>query len=893
MRILRNHLITVFGSIQPEMFIEYLRDPYKRGDQFPDLLTYRHYALDYFKTYTYEEIDKLYHNFDDTVKKRGLLCNNAGVFALLPEYTLRVLSTDIGEPVCKQDEHLNWRSAYLQLGQDLLTTGHLAYLNVTENHEFTSFNWAAIIKDDDKRLSEILEEGLAENHFHLNGSTRGFDLSWLCLMNHPMRIKKFFLEEKLRITGERDRNERFYENLYFSISGGTFDNRLEWKDRLLIACYIRVNLFLWIQSGQIPEDFAIGKDEAPDYRIVRFVDSISYFPVRDIESLVDSVKINYGQCGRYKQPNGKYKYIDYAITGDIACNDDPCRSLVGERAFLFKALRLIYSGEANQSNMRGFANLFYLYILIKTQFRREMIQANGKYGFKNFAKYQDRKDLIFEYYTEYELEAKNLSVRDGMKRCHVKSLEMRIAPSDSYLKQCKKVTDTDNSVLFLKKISRPKTKEDRIVQSIANKWFYVLHFPKLPEKNDVRHTSEALYFLNHPRNHILRTKSYRQALSVAKAIEKYNWLCANIRGFDACTFEIGNRPECFATEFRFLRGLIITNQRNGFQSEPLHPKLRATYHVGEDFEDIIDGLRAIDEAVIFLELKSGERLGHALALGVNVRKYYALKDNWIILKKQDYLDNIVWMVNKAKALNISLSSAFKQSLYDKAAELIYEIYHNDIQICDYYNSWLLRGDEPLLYRFGYFDMDSYKNDFSYKSNNILSQYRRSSILKHYNPSEYESIRDNPKTSALYSRYHFDYKVRENGDKLETIKITEDYIRAAEQLQIGMQREISRKRIGIECNLSSNVLIGPFELYEQHPLFTFMPVLQDRDSIVQFASINTDDQGVFDTSLEEEYALLRSTLSLMRNSEGEPLYSFDEIYGYIEKVRRNGMTQTFP
>lgn len=892
MRILRNHLITVFGLIQPEMFIEYLKDPYKYQNPFPNILTYRHYAIDYFKTYTYEEIDKLYYNFIETISKRGASCNGAGVFALLPEYTLRVLSTDIGEPVCKQDEHLNWRSAYLQLGQDLFTTAHLAYLSVTENYEFTSFNWAAIIKDDDKRLSEILEKGLSENHFHLNGSTRGFDLSWLCLMNHPMRIKQFFPDEKSKIKSERDINERFHENLFSTISSGTFDNRLEWKDRLLIACRLRADLFLWIQSGQIPDDLEFD-GYTPEYSIARFIDTLSYSSSRELESLIDSVKINCGQCGRFLQPNGKYKYIDYAITGDIACNNDSCRSLIGERAFLFKALRLIYSGEVNRSNMCGFANLFYLYILIKTQFRREMIQANGRYGFKNFAKYQDRKDLIFEYYKEYELEAKNLSINDGMQRGHVKSLEMRIGPADSYQKQFKKIIDTDNSVLFLQNKSIPHTKEKRKSQSIANKWFYVLHFPKLPEKNDVRHSSKVLSFLNHSRNHILRTKSQRQALSIAKAIDKYNWLCANIRGFDACTFEIGNRPECFASEFRFLRSLILTNQRKDFQSDRLQPKLRATYHVGEDFEDIIDGLRAIDEAIIFLELKSGERLGHALALGVNVRKYYALKNNWIVLKKQDYLDNIVWMLNKAKVLNINLTSAFKQKLHDKAAELIYEIYQSDIQIYDYYNSWLLRGDEPLLYRFGYFDEDFYKSNLLYKSNNILSQYRRNQILKHYNMSEYESIRNNHKVASLYSMYHFDYNVRKNGDKYETIKITEDYIKAAEQLQIGMQKEISRKRLGIECNLSSNVLIGPFELYEQHPLFTFLPVLQDRDSIVQFASINTDDQGVFDTSLEEEYALLRSTLSLMRNSEQEPLYSFDEIYGYIEKVRRNGIIQTFP
>lgn len=892
MRVLRNHLITVFGLIQPEMFIEYLKDPKKYKKSFPDILTYRHYALDYFKTYTYEEVDKLYHNFEDIIKKRGLLCNSAGVFALLPEYTLRVLSTDISEPICKQDEHLNWRTAYLQLGQDLLTTAHLAYLNITENHEFTSFNWAAIIKDDDKRLSEILEKGLAENHFHLNGSTRGFDLSWLCLMNHPARIKQFFPEEKSKIKSESDSNNRFYSNLYSSVSSGTSDNRLEWRERLLIACFIRANLFLWIQIGQIPEDLKFG-GYTSEYSIIHFIESLSYSSSNDLDNLISLVKINYGQCGRIKQPNREYKYIDYAITADVACNDDPCRSLVGERAFLYKALRLIYSGEANRNDMRGFSDLFYLYILIKTQFRREMIQANGKYGFKNFAKYQDRKDLIFEYYKEYELEAKNLSVNDGMQRCHVKSLEMRIGPADSNHKQCKKITDTDNSILFLQKESIPYTKEKRKEQCIQNKWFYVLHFPKLPEKNDICHSSKALSFLNHPRNYILRNKSQRQSLAIARAIDKYNWLCANIRGFDACTFEIGSRPECFATEFRFLRGLILTNQKNDLQSNMLHPKLRATYHVGEDFEDIIDGLRAIDEAVIFLELKSGERLGHAMALGVNARKYYALKDNWIVLKKQDYLDNIVWLLNKSKALNINLSSAFKQKLHDKATDLIYEIYQTDIQICDYYNSWLLRGDEPLLYRFGYFDDELYKSNLLYKSNNILSQYQRSQILKHYDLNEYASIRNNHKAAALYSMYHFDHDVRENGDKYETIKITDDYIRAAEQLQIGMQREVSRKRIGIECNLSSNVLIGPFELYEQHPLFTFLPVLQDRDSIVQFASINTDDQGVFDTSLEEEYALLRSTLSLMRNSEGEPMYSFDEIYSYIEKIRMNGITQTFP
>ena len=50
--------------------------------------------------------------------------------------------------------------------------------------------------------------------------------------------------------------------------------------------------------------------------------------------------------------------------------------------------------------------------------------------------------------------------------------------------------------------------------------------------------------------------------------------------------------------------------------------LGRTYHVGEDFYDLIDGLRAIDEAITFFELGKNDRLGHALALGVNPYDYY-------------------------------------------------------------------------------------------------------------------------------------------------------------------------------------------------------------------------------------------------------------------------------
>lgn len=73
------------------------------------------------------------------------------------------------------------------------------------------------------------------------------------------------------------------------------------------------------------------------------------------------------------------------------------------------------------------------------------------------------------------------------------------------------------------------------------------------------------------------------------------------------------------------------------------PRLRTTYHVGEDCEDIIDGLRAIDEVIRFCNLERGDRIGHGLVLGEDIVEWYRRRNYIVSLSKQNYLDNIVWL----------------------------------------------------------------------------------------------------------------------------------------------------------------------------------------------------------------------------------------------------------
>ena len=58
------------------------------------------------------------------------------------------------------------------------------------------------------------------------------------------------------------------------------------------------------------------------------------------------------------------------------------------------------------------------------------------------------------------------------------------------------------------------------------------------------------------------------------------------------------------------------------------------------------------------------------------------------------------------------------------------------------------------------------------------------------------------------------------------------------------------------------------------------------------SINTDDQGIFNTSLENEYALIARSLELLTDEDGRPLYNKDDIYDWLDKIRDMGNEQSF-
>ena len=111
----------------------------------------------------------------------------------------------------------------------------------------------------------------------------------------------------------------------------------------------------------------------------------------------------------------------------------------------------------------------------------------------------------------------------------------------------------------------------------------------------------------------------------------------------------------------------------------------------------------------------------------------------------------------------------------------------------------------------------------------------------------------------------------------------------------MQFQIAHLGIYIECNPTSNLLISKLCCYEKHPIIKFynseLGQGQDKECAQINVSINTDDQGVFDTSLENEYALMAYELENAR-LKNDFLYSSSDVYKWIDAVRKMGLQQRF-
>lgn len=808
----------------------------------------------------YKDAFQIEHeNYGMQNNSRDSFCVFDAIFYLVR----RQLLVQENQIVCQYTQIQNWRKLTLQLSEDLLICAYCAVTKSPQEMKELGFSWKAVIGHNNQQLNKILKRGISENHFHLYGSAPIFHISWLSLMNNICtNVQKPF--------AEYDKNRKNTNVRY----GSDYE-----EDSLRIQHYQAAFIRAWLYTKAIgieqsfPKESMIAMLENPN-------DMIAYVP--ELQSFITAQK-NSISSSYYDSA----ELVDYALQGVKDSCEDSNDIFSGERWLLYSCLRAIYKGEYSELE----ENLFYMYLLLKENLRAELIQSNEKTGFVNFQDYQNRKKKLMDR-SIFEQEMVRRAVRDSLLSGNVDSIELRIAPEKT-----------------AEKLRKEIRKLDQIIGDPKDKYFYTLHFIKNRDKEYYMGDCIAC------RHYKLRKESYKIAHAITQLQNETPEYAARVKGIDAASNEIGCRPEVFGSVFRYLKNHVKMIEDK--EKRKYVPQLKITYHVGEDFLDVADGLRAIDEAINFLNMDCGDRFGHAIALGINVKEWYESKNNRILISKHDYLDNLAWVYNRMTEFQIQGMDSLKDYIHRKYEYVFYEVYgkymddstihlilesaqreyhikginislkteHHSFNIERYYDAWKLRGDDPALYSHGYFLWDT---DGAEETNAQVN-------MKF--PKLFES-RYKPEVFLMMYYYHYNSDVRREGNRCIEVKIKQDYIEAITLIQKEMQKQVARRGIAIETNPSSNVLISTFKEYIKHPIFNFYNyhLTNDKEALDECAqlsvSINTDDQGVFATSLENEYALLASALEDAVDEDGNFIYKKTMIYEWIDAIRKMGNDQTF-
>lgn len=871
-----NFLNVVFHQLRSETLFDELfpskinfNAKTKINSRFIDKMLYQSLAKEVNQPLTNDELENVRsYALNQATKINSMSSYNLNsFFGLLVNSAEKMIKFENKEPVCKTECLLEFREISKILGQEVLSTSLLAKYDLEYNTHTPRFTWPVTMHSDNIRLRQMLKKGISENHFHLNGSVPVFFLSWVSIVNHPDKIRSFFNDKNIK------KNMEY--NLYSKKIITDHDTIMKMKDKLYLASYIRAVLFEKVAlNNETIDVFDKLIDYNKDFRKSNLVSGI-----------VQNLRYQYGY--KFNIVNGQSKVLDYAIengsfTKSIHFDDTHHnRILNGERKFLYECFKKCFDNTLNVLEQ----DIFYLYLLIQNEFYSELIQINNAYGFDNFSQYQDRKDMFFEKFIEYSSEAYRLTILANIEESSIKSFETRISLQNNVKSQYQKIYSIDHSYYFSKFNKLPIKKLD--VENYKYNHFFVLHFIKLPYKFN----SNDKYCYYKPRNYNVRMTIKRQALALYESLKRNQYLCSRICGIDACANEKGCRPETFATEFRFLREGVKKFNINKYSVNNNSANLRVTFHAGEDFIGIIYGLRAIDETVTFLQYERGDRLGHALALGISPVEYYSNRNNTITIAKQDILDNIVWLLFKCQEFNIGISAGLQSKLTNCANEYLDDIYGNIINIninnilLLYFNAWQLRGDHPSLYETIKLPKIKFYNEYS--------------IQKTQSNPKLKAFRTNPIIREICNAYHFNNECKFAGLINETFVLDSELISIIEQIQNKMQFNLMRLGIAVECNLTSNVLIGTFKEYNKHPLFRFNnygleSIRKKVKSSQMHVSINTDDQGIFATSLENEYAMLANTMESMckKRNKDKLLFSNDEVYNYVEHIRVLSNSQSF-
>jgi len=455
------------------------------------------------------------------------------------------------------------------------------------------------------------------------------------------------------------------------------------------------------------------------------------------------------------------------------------------------------------------SSVFHYYLLIKGLSNKFLVQQPYLFGFEEFQKYTANgfREMSEKKYT------RRFFQMAGNDLCLLRHLEGRFSPKENRM-------DNDALMSRIRFGWNKFISEQKHGELPLSELTLIAHFIK---KEDKKSDSNI-------RHKLLRGEVKRKAHVVAETYKSKSENGRMIVGIDAAANEMDTPPEVFAPVYRELRKYGLKH---------------FTYHAGEDFFHILSGLRSIFEAIRFLDLRRGDRIGHAMAAGVSVEVWAQNVGERILIRKGEYLDDLIFGYIACKQIP-SLEHLIPR-LESHIDRLSNDIYGDGISLYSLIKAWEQRCEDVLeLEKNGQMDKPKYKWLKAYHADPCRSRYE-------------EIIEVDPLAVLDES--------------------------AISRIQLWLLKLMHDEEIVIETLPTSNVFIGSHRAFDTYHIANWLRWEEQGHPIPPIV-LGTDDTGIFATNIYNEYC---HVFTLLYHHCG---FSADKALNFMTRLDNNSRIYSF-